>query len=141
MSKRFRSTVVAIVFVVGLYALGWSAQQQREEYQELWETYAPVCAVLESEGRVVEHPEDNGVAVRLSQDGFSPSSERARSLSRFLFLALSQRSEEPTSRSLCGGPHFVPYEWVRFERPDGECLVYFNSGPDVINAAPCLAGL
>jgi len=141
MSKRFKSVVVAILFVAGLYAYARSAQQQREEYQTLWETYAPVCEVLESEGRVVEHPGDNGVEVRLSQDGFSPSSEQARSLSRFLFLALSQRAEGPPSRSLCRGPHFVPYEWVRFEDPDGECLVYFNSGPDVLNVAPCLKGL
>ena len=133
--------VVAVLFGIGLFALVWSARQRTEEYQALWEAYAPVCAVLESDGRVVEHPGDNGVVVRLPQDGFLPSSEQARSLSRFLFLALSQRNEEPPSASLCRGPHFVPYEWVRFDHPDGKCLVYFNSGPDVINAASCLPGV
>ena len=141
MSVRSRTIVVATLFGVGLLALGISAQRQRAEYQELWETYAPVCAALESDGRIVEQPRDNGVVVRLPEDNFPPSSEQARSLSRFLFLALSQRNDEPTSPSLCGGPDFVPYEWVRFQHPDGECLIYFNSGPDVINAAPCLASL
>lgn len=133
--------VVAVLFGIGLFALVWSARQRTEEYQALWEAYAPVCAVLESDGRIVEHPGDNGVVVRLPQDRFMPSSEQARSLSRFLFLALSQRNDEPPSASLCRGPHFVPYEWVRFEHPDGECLVYFNSGPDVINTAWCLPGV
>ena len=141
MSVRFRSMVIAFLFGVSVFALAVCAQQQRQEYQALWEAYAPVCAVLESDGRIVEHPGDNGVVVRLPQDRFSPSSEQARSISRFLFLALSQRNEEPPSNSLCGGPDFVPYDWVRFEHPAGECMVYFNSGPNVIDAVPCLARL
>lgn len=133
--------MVAVLFGVGIFALGLGAQQQKEEYQALWEAYEPVCAALESDGRIAERPRDNGIVVRLPKEGFAPSSEQARSLSRFLFLALSQRNEEPLSLSLCGGPHFVPYEWVRFEHPDGECTVYFNSGPDVIDTAPCLPSL
>ena len=133
--------MVVILFGVGVFALVRGAQQQKEAYQALWEAYVPVCSDLESNGRIAKHPEDNGVVVSLPPDRFQPASEQARSLSRFLFLALSQRSEEPASPSLCGGPHFVPYEWVRFEEPDGECMVYFNSGPDVIDAAPCLARL